>query len=73
CVARPGRLTRAARGSTRRCARAGHSLMASLDALVYGGLVRSRTSTLALEDALGGLDELSGRRVLAFGVKRSQR
>ncbi|WP_297853552.1 DUF4127 family protein [Meiothermus sp.] len=52
----------------------GRSLIASLDALVYGGLVQSRSSTLALEDAVRRLEALSrwrgrtGGQVLAFGV-----
>lgn len=52
----------------------GHTLIASLDALVYGGLVQSRSSTLSLEEARHRLEELSrwrartGGQVLAFGV-----
>ncbi|WP_299430719.1 DUF4127 family protein [uncultured Meiothermus sp.] len=52
----------------------GQTLIASLDALVYGGLVQSRTSSLEPEDALRRLEELSrwragsGGQVLAFGV-----
>lgn len=52
----------------------GRTLIASLDALVYGGLVQSRISTLALEEAQRRLEELSrwrartGGQVLAFGV-----
>lgn len=51
-----------------------HTLIVSLDALVYGGLVQSRSSTLALHEALGRLEVLSrwrertGAQVLAFGV-----
>ncbi len=52
----------------------GRLLIASLDALVYGGLVQSRSSTLELEEAQRRLEELShwrmrtGGQVLAFGV-----
>lgn len=52
----------------------GHTLIASLDALVYGGLVQSRNSPLPLEEAQRRLEVLSrwqartGERVLAFGV-----
>lgn len=52
----------------------GHTLIASLDALVYGGLVQSRNSPLPLEEAQRRLEALSrwqartGGRVLAFGV-----
>jgi len=52
----------------------GHTLIVSLDALVYGGLVQSRSSALALEDAGRRLEELTrwrvrtGGQVLAFGV-----
>lgn len=52
----------------------GRTLIASLDALVYGGLVQSRSSALLLEDATRRLEELSrwrertGGQLLAFGV-----
>ncbi len=52
----------------------GRTLIVSLDALVYGGLVQSRTSNLTLEEAQRRLEELArwrGRtrgQVLAFGV-----
>ncbi len=52
----------------------GRTLIASLDALVYGGLVQSRTSELALEEARHRLEQLLGWRassmvrVLAYGV-----
>ncbi len=52
----------------------GRTLIVSLDALVYGGLVQSRTSNLTLEEAQSRLEELArwrgrtGGQVLAFGV-----
>lgn len=52
----------------------GRTLVASLDALVYGGLVQSRSSALPLEEARGRLEVLyrwqarTGGQVLAFGV-----
>ncbi len=55
-------------------AQRGPTLVASLDALVYGGLVQSRTAALPLEEALSRLGALrywqaySGGQVLAFGV-----
>ncbi len=52
----------------------GRTLIASLDALIYGGLVQSRTSAVSLQDARRRLEELSRWQarsevqVLAFGV-----
>ncbi|MCX7740651.1 MAG: DUF4127 family protein, partial [Meiothermus sp.] len=51
----------------------GHALVVSLDALVYGGLVQSRTATLNLEEAQRRLGVLrywqqTWGPVLAFGV-----
>lgn len=51
----------------------GHTLVASLDALVYGGLVQSRSAALSLEEAQGRLGVLrywqeTWGPVLAFGV-----
>lgn len=52
----------------------GRTLIASLDALVYGGLVQSRTSILPVKEAQSRLEGLSrwrertGGQVLTFGV-----